>query len=63
MVVTYAHVTFTTLFTVHFSFLAGSNVVSADFRRPSSGKGKIGFERVGRRDLVETAGDKSEFGS
>jgi hypothetical protein len=62
-VVTYAQVTFTTLFTVHFSFFAGSNAESIDFRRPSSKKGELIFARVGRRDLVDTTGDKSEFGS
>ena len=62
-VVTYAQVTFTTLFTVHFSFFADSIVESADFRFPSSEKDKLAFTRVGRRDLVDTTGDKSEFGS
>lgn len=64
-VVTYAQVTFTTLFAVHFSFFASSNVESIDFRCPSSekGKGELTFARVGRRDLVDTMGDKSEFGS
>jgi hypothetical protein len=62
-VVTYAQVTFSTLFTVHFSFFADSIAESVDFRCPSSEKDKLAFTRVGRRDLVDTRGDKSEFGS
>lgn len=62
-VVTYAQITFTTFVTVHFSFFAGSNVESVDFWCHSSEMGKLAFERVGRRDLVDTTGDKSEFGS